>query len=176
VYWSKNFKVGLPFSNGLITTAQRPTVCWRPQTLAQLPLLHKGRENGSDAAPEWAWRTWFTRLGLGAPVPRGLRFDDIGPAISGALDGTGVVLGRSLLCADALAEAQLARVLPPDWDVLCDKVCVATWPAVGIGDSRIRDFVRWIDQTAKGSVGPVVAVNCVDGPFRANACTAPSCS
>jgi len=134
-----------------------------PRAIVQLPLLHKGQESGPDAAPEWTWRTWFARLGLGAPVPRGLRFDDIGPAIGGALEGTGVVLGRSLLCADALADSRLARVLAPQWDVPSGKISVATWPIAGIGDSRIQAFVRWIREAAEGRIAPTFLADGVGG-------------
>lgn len=139
-----------------------------PQALVRLPLLHKGRESGPDAAPEWTWRTWFARLGLGESVPRGLRFDDIGPAIGGALEGTGVVLGRSLLCADALMDGRLARVLPSYWDVPCSKVHVATWSVAGIGDSRIHAFVRWIGEAAEGSIASTMSVDDNPGDHQAS--------
>ncbi|MGU3420793.1 LysR substrate-binding domain-containing protein [Methylobacterium sp. D54C] len=122
-----------------------------PGTLLRLPLLHKGRDDGPDGASEWAWRTWFTRLGHASPVPRGLRLDDIGPAIGSALEGTGVALARSLLCADALADGRLARVLPADRDMPSAKVQVATWTAARIGDARVQAFVRWVVEAAERS-------------------------
>ncbi|MGE8131846.1 LysR substrate-binding domain-containing protein [Methylobacterium sp. NPDC080182] len=119
--------------------------------LLRLPLLHKGQDAGLGAASEWAWRTWFERLGYTVPVPRGLRLDDIGPAIGSAIEGAGAALVRSLLCADALAEGRLSRVLPPEWDMPSAKVQVATWSAAQIGNARVRAFVRWVVEAAERS-------------------------
>lgn len=117
-------------------------------SLLRLPLLHKGQDTGLSISSEWAWRTWFARLGYAAPVPRGLRLNDIGPAIGSALEGSGVVLARSLLCADALAEGRLTRVLSPDWDMPSGKVQVAVWTGAQVGDARVRTFVRWVVEAA----------------------------
>lgn len=124
-----------------------------PTRLAMLPLLHKGAEAGAGATPEWAWRTWFERIGIAARPARGLRFEDLGAAISGALEGAGAVLARSLLVQDALAEGRLARVLDAAWDMPSEKAHVATWPAALVGDTRICAFVGWMTQAAEESVG-----------------------
>lgn len=121
------------------------------KALLRLPLLHKGQDGGFGAGSEWAWRTWFARLGYAAPIPRGLRLDDIGPAIGSAIDGSGAALVRSLLCADALAEGRLARVLSSDWDMPSAKIQVATWSAAQIGNARVRAFVRWVVEAAERS-------------------------
>jgi LysR family transcriptional regulator, glycine cleavage system transcriptional activator len=113
-------------------------------TLARLPIIHKGPAGRNDGA-EWSWPAWFGRLGLEAKVPDGLRFDTISNALAGALEGTGVALGRSLLVHDALAEGRLVRVLPTKWDMASSKVHVVRWPAVLAGDARVARFTDWLE-------------------------------
>jgi LysR family glycine cleavage system transcriptional activator len=117
-----------------------------PTALARLPLLHKGRP-GADSGAEWSWPAWFERLGLG-DAPGGLRFDTIGTTIAAALQGAGVVLARSLLVHDALADGRLSRVLPAKWDMRSSKVHVVRWPAALAGDTRVRAFVDWLTDEA----------------------------
>jgi LysR family transcriptional regulator, glycine cleavage system transcriptional activator len=112
--------------------------------LARLPILHKGVPN---SGAEWSWPAWFERLGLGA-APSGLRFDTIGTAIAAALQGAGVVLARSLLVHDALADGRLSRVLPRKWDMPSSKAHLVRWPAALAADQRVRSFVAWLtDET-----------------------------
>ncbi|RTL62205.1 MAG: LysR family transcriptional regulator [Hyphomicrobiales bacterium] len=118
--------------------------------LARMPIVHKGRA-GPDVGAEWSWNVWFERLGIEAPVPRGVRFDAIATALSAAQRGLGVALGRSLLVADALAEKRLARVLPPAWEMPSSKVHLVKWPAALAGDARVQTFARWIAGAAKAT-------------------------
>lgn len=111
-----------------------------PTRLATLPLLHKGRRSAPAPRRNGPWRTWFERIGIAGRPARGLRFEDLGAAISGAVKGAGAVLARSLLVQDALAE-RLARVLDPAWDMPSEKAQVATWPAMLVDDTRVRAFV-----------------------------------
>lgn len=124
-----------------------------PAALANLPLLYKSAETGlgeSKQGAEWEWSTWFQRLGIKArPKPR-LRFEEIGLAITAALEGGGVALGRSLLVRDALAEGRLIRPLGDGWALPSSKVHMARWPARLSADLRLRCFVAWLaDQAAE---------------------------
>lgn len=119
-----------------------------PTDLAALPILHKGPVGRNDGA-EWSWPVWFERLGIMAAVPSGLRFDTISTAIATALQGGGVVLARSLLVNDALAERRLGRVLSSDWDMGSSKTHIVRWPAVLADDERVGLFVAWLGKEAK---------------------------
>ena len=112
-----------------------------PKALARLPLLHKGV---AGSGMEWSWPVWFERLGLEGPPTPVLRFDSLGTAIAAALQGAGVVLARSLLVHDALAEGRLVRVLPPSWDMVSTKAHVVRWPGALAGDARVERFVAWL--------------------------------
>ena len=82
-----------------------------PTVLARLPLIHKGAAGGANGT-EWSWDTWFDRVGINARPTAAMRFANIGTAVASALQGNGVVLARSLLVHDALADGRLVRVLP----------------------------------------------------------------
>ncbi len=116
--------------------------------LGTLPVLHKGVAGRNDGA-EWSWPAWFERLGVTTPVRAGLRFDNLGTAITAALQGSGVVLARSLLVHDALAAKQLSRVVSPDWDMTCSKAHVIRWPAALANDRRVALFSDWIVREAQ---------------------------
>ncbi len=122
-----------------------------PARLANLRLIHKGPEGRPGQAQEWEWKTWFNRVGAPGAPRATVRFEDIGPAISAALEGAGVVLARSLLVQDALSDGRLARVLDPIWDMPSSKAHVVSWPAALIADSRVRDFTRWLVAEAEKS-------------------------
>jgi LysR family transcriptional regulator, glycine cleavage system transcriptional activator len=119
-----------------------------PDVLGTLPVLHKGIAGRNDGA-EWSWPVWFERLGITAPVRAGLRFDNLGTAITAALQGSGVVLARSLLVHDVLAEKRLSRVVSPDWDMACSKAHVIRWPAALTGDRRVAVFADWVVREAE---------------------------
>jgi LysR family glycine cleavage system transcriptional activator len=115
--------------------------------LLDVPLLHKGAEHVSRGT-EWSWSLWFERLDLATSPRSGTRFAMIGTAIAAALQGTGVVLARSLLVRDALADKRLCRVLPDCWDLPSSKTHVVRWPAVLTSDPRVKTFVGWLTQEA----------------------------
>jgi LysR family transcriptional regulator, glycine cleavage system transcriptional activator len=111
--------------------------------LACLPLLHKGPAE-SASGTEWAWQTWFERLGIDSPPAEAMRFANIGTAIAAALQGHGVVLARSLLVRDALADGRLVRVLPAKWDMPSSKVHVVRWTGARSADARLQAFLAWL--------------------------------
>jgi LysR family glycine cleavage system transcriptional activator len=122
-----------------------------PAALAELPLLHKGTP-GRGSGVEWSWQVWFERLGIAGPPPAGLRFGTIGTAIAAALEGAGVVLARSLLVHDSLAEGRLSRVLPETWDMPSSKAHIVRWPGALANDERVRQFVAWLTAEASTTV------------------------
>lgn len=121
-----------------------------PHVLGTLPILHKGLVGRNDGA-EWSWPVWFERLGVTAPVKAGLRFDNLGTAIAAALQGSGVVLARSLLVHDALAEKRLCRVVSSNWDMTSSKTHIVRWPAALANDRRVARFADWIVKEAATS-------------------------
>jgi len=118
-----------------------------PRVLGTLPVLHKGLAGRNDGA-EWSWPVWFERLGVAVPVQGGLRFDNLGTALAAALQGSGVVLARSLLVHDALAEKRLCRVVSPDWDMTSSRTHIIRWPAALANDRRVARFADWIVREA----------------------------
>lgn len=120
-----------------------------PNMLLRLPLLHKGPRGRPAGAAEWSWPAWFDRLGLTARPKESLRFGAIGPAIAAAHQGAGVVLARSMLVHDALAEGRLVRVLRTSEDMLSSKAHVARWPAALHRDERVRGFAAWLTEKAQ---------------------------
>lgn len=121
------------------------------RVLAKLPLLHKGRA-GVDAAAEWSWPAWFERLGLPGPPREQLRFETIGPAVSAALSGAGVVLARSMLVHDALAQGRLVRLLGPDQDQPSSKAHLVRWRADQRGDAKVQAIAGWLVAQAEATL------------------------
>jgi LysR family glycine cleavage system transcriptional activator len=122
-----------------------------PKGLAELPLIHKGPPGGRGQGAEWSWPVWFERLGIERRPPAGLRFAALGTAIAAALEGAGVVMARSLLVHDALADGRLVRVLPARWDMPSSKAHVVRWPAALSTDRRVRAFVDWLAAEARST-------------------------
>lgn len=118
--------------------------------LAGLPLLHKGPAGRATTA-EWSWPAWLERLGLPPRPKESFRFASIGPAVAAALEGAGVVLARSMLVHDALAEGRLVRILPASYDLPSSKAHVARWPSALRDDLRIRAFAAWLVEQARAT-------------------------
>lgn len=82
-----------------------------PSDLARHPLIECDAAETEDS--EFCWSTWLPRLGLDrAPPPRLLRFSQFGPALSAAVDGLGIALGRSPMVDAELAAGRLIRPFP----------------------------------------------------------------
>lgn len=120
----------------------------RPLLLADLPIIHKGPVGRNDGA-EWSWPVWFERLGIETPVPEAIRFSSLGLALAAAIEGTGIVLARSLLVHDAIVGRRLCRVLEPKWDMPSSKAHFVRWQPVLAGDQRVKRFVDWIAAEAQ---------------------------
>lgn len=120
-----------------------------PADLARLPLLQK---SAPGSGVEWAWTTWFERLGLAGPPRIALRFGAIGTVVAAALEGAGVALGRSLIVHDALADGRLVRVLPPRWDMPSVKTHLTRWPGALSSDPRVQRFTEWLATESAATV------------------------
>jgi len=120
------------------------------RVLLQLPLLHKGRA-GVDAAAEWSWPAWFKRLGLPGSPREQLRFETIGPAVSAALAGAGVVLARSMLVHDALVQGRLVRLLPPLHDQPSSKAHLVRWRHELRAEAKVHAFADWLVAQAEST-------------------------
>lgn len=118
--------------------------------LARLPLLHKGPAGRATTA-EWSWPAWLERLGLPPRPKESFRFASIGPAIAAALEGAGVVLARSMLVHDALADGRLVRILPAARDMPSSKAHIARWPSALREDLRIKAFTAWLLEQARAT-------------------------
>lgn len=132
--------------------------------LAGLPLVHKGPPGGRGQGAEWSWPVWFARLGIEGRPPAGLRFAALGTAIAAALEGAGVVMARSLLVHDALADGRLVRVLPTKWDMPSSKAHIVRWPAALSTDRRVRRFVDWLIAEAKSTTAQHAKVDTFQRP------------
>ncbi|MHB0767636.1 LysR substrate-binding domain-containing protein [Bradyrhizobium sp. 1.27L] len=121
-----------------------------PRMLVDLPIVHKGPPGRNDGA-EWSWPVWFERLGISAPVQEAMRCSSLSLALAAAIEGTGVVLARSLLVQDAIAARRLCRVLPSKWDMPSGKAHFVRWRAALTGDKRVRHFTDWIATQAAGA-------------------------
>jgi LysR family transcriptional regulator, glycine cleavage system transcriptional activator len=64
-------------------------------------------------SPEVDWRSWASALGLPCDLGAGVvRYSTFGEAVSAALGGAGVALGRSPLIDTELASGRLVRLVP----------------------------------------------------------------
>jgi LysR family transcriptional regulator, glycine cleavage system transcriptional activator len=136
-----------------------PTIPIDPARLIDSPLVHKelprkpGRQNA--AGPEWLWATWFERFGLPptAAKPQDLHCGDIGTALSAAVAGAGVALGRSLLVHDAIAEGRLQPIFGSEHRLLSSKVHIVRWSPALIADQRRATLVSWLTEAASTTLG-----------------------
>jgi LysR family transcriptional regulator, glycine cleavage system transcriptional activator len=82
-----------------------------PSDLARYSLIECDAAEIEDS--EFCWSAWLPRLGFnGASAPRLLRFSEFGPALSAAVDGLGIALGRSPMVDAELAAGRLVRPFP----------------------------------------------------------------
>src|SRR5262245_50021026 len=117
-----------------------------PRALGNLTLLHKA----TLASGEWSWSTWLERLGIDARRRTGgeLRFADMGPILSAALDGAGVALARSLLVHDALHAGRLTIPVRGFEPMTSVKKHIARWRRAQADDADVKAFVGWMVEEA----------------------------
>ncbi|WP_112664321.1 transcriptional regulator GcvA [Microvirga flavescens] len=115
--------------------------------LKRHPLLHEtGYLHASlyPSRPELDWNTWLPYLGLAdAQMIHGPRFSHFGLALRAAIEGAGVVLGRSPMIDAELAAGRLVRPFG-DVKMMATKSYVAIWPESLMNDARVvamREFL-----------------------------------
>lgn len=121
------------------------------RALSNLPLLHKA----AHGAGEWSWSVWLERLDIerSARAHRGeLRFSDISVALSAAIDGAGVALGRSLLVHDALRDGRLVVPVTGIEPMISSKKHVARWRRGAVNDADVKAFVAWLVDEARATL------------------------
>lgn len=96
-----------------------------------------------DPAPDQAlaWSYWLERLKVSADntQPR-LRFSHYGVALSAAIDGLGVALGRSPMINAELEAGRLVRPYGDNVKALASHVYALTWPEGLATDQRLMAF------------------------------------
>jgi LysR family transcriptional regulator, glycine cleavage system transcriptional activator len=111
-----------------------------PSDLTRYPLIECEAAEAEDI--EFGWSTWLDRFGLdGAAGTRRLRFSHFGVALSAAVDGLGVALGRSPMVDAELAAGRLVRPFAKRVIAKASEVFALTWRNSGSSqDQRITAF------------------------------------
>jgi LysR family glycine cleavage system transcriptional activator len=84
-----------------------------------------------------------------------VRFSSMSLALAAAIQGAGVVLARSLLVHDALADRKLRRVLLAKWDMPSSKAHFVRWRTVLVGDKRVSRLLNGFQARQSGPQMPV---------------------
>lgn len=114
-----------------------------PADLAQYPLIECDAAETEDI--EFGWSTWLARFGLqGEPRIRRLRFSHFGVALSAAVDGLGIALGRSPMVDAELAAGRLVRPFAKRVVAKASDVFALAWRDAGAAQDQLiaafRDF------------------------------------
>ncbi len=89
------------------------------------------------------WATWLKRAGLDGIDPnRGLRFDSAAYAVEAAVQGEGVLLGRSALVSGDLAAGRLVK--PFDLALKSRWKYYVVYPEGALRDRKIKAFRDWL--------------------------------
>jgi LysR family glycine cleavage system transcriptional activator len=112
-----------------------------PADLAHHTLI----EEDEPAGPGLDWSSWLSHVDQPERAPiRRLRFSQFGVALSAAIDGLGVALGRSPLVDAELAAGRLVRPFRKTLSMAAPNVFALTWAEDRASDPRLaafRDFV-----------------------------------
>jgi LysR family transcriptional regulator, glycine cleavage system transcriptional activator len=109
--------------------------------LTQHTLIECDAAEADDA--EFTWAAWLARSGIdGAHTVRQLRFSHFGLALSAAIDGLGVALGRSPMVDAELAAGRLVRPFGKRVVAKASNVFALSWRDTGaaLQDQRIAAF------------------------------------
>jgi LysR family transcriptional regulator, glycine cleavage system transcriptional activator len=97
-----------------------------PWDLLRHTLIECEEAETEDA--EFAWSTWLGRFGLPtSPSSRRLRFSHFGVALSAAVDGLGIAIGRSPMVDAELAAGRLVRPFPKQIAAKASNVFALAW-------------------------------------------------
>jgi LysR family glycine cleavage system transcriptional activator len=99
-------------------------------------------EGAEEQPPEFGWRHWLSRLGIPEPAAGWFRFGDAGLAITAAIDGLGVALGRSPMIDAELAAGRLIKPFPERFSATPRQVYALKWRRPSSQNLQVfRDFV-----------------------------------
>ena len=111
-----------------------------PETLQNAPLLYQDDLAFQDPPCDWA--AWFRAAGVAGTPPSGAHFSQSDHAIDAALEGVGVVLGRSVMAQKAMREG---RLVAPFETALTTEAHFRVICAMGAETRpQIAAFVAWI--------------------------------
>lgn len=111
-----------------------------PQDLLTAPLIHHGHR---------PWSLWFSHVGIEAPPPQGMIFEDSVMLLEAAAQGLGVALARSGLIEQDLRSGRLVR--PFELDVASELGFWAVWRADSRKLRRIHALRDWLIEAARAS-------------------------
>lgn len=139
--------VAMPLLHELVFPVCAPSLlgqAWSlrsPRDLLPFTLIECDEAETEDA--EFAWSTWLGRFGLEAAASlRRLRFSHFGVALSAAVDGLGIALGRSPMVDAELAAGRLVRPFAKQVVAKASNVFALAWRDTGtvLQDQRIAAF------------------------------------
>ena len=116
--------------------------CGSPDAaLRELPLIHDEKYNSRSPGPFPTWERYLTECGLRrSDTRRGLRFNQSSLAMDAAIEGHGMLLGRSQLIGQALAEKRLVQ-LGASYPIEYQYFVVSAWQPSSPAADRFRDWL-----------------------------------
>ena len=132
-----------PLYRDWITPMMTPAVAARigaPEDTLSEVLIHDDSLNFLDVIPDW--RRWFREAGVEAGTLKGVHFDQADHALDLALEGGGIVLGRSSIALNALRSGAL--ITPFDLALTHDAHYRLVCPAGTETRPAIARFREWI--------------------------------
>lgn len=114
------------------------------QDLTRASLIHDLTMNSTGLEyPDW--RAWFDELGISPPQDGALHFSSSLAAIQAAIDGHGVILGRSALVDSELKSGRLVAVGPT---MQSGFAYYLVTPDEGVPSSSVASFGSWLLEEA----------------------------
>ena len=140
-------RVEMPLLREIVFPVCAPSILDSQVPLRSLHDLVRHTLIESDAAEaddtEFTWSSWLSRFGLQqAQMARQLRFSHFGLALSAAIDGLGIALGRSPMVDAELASGRLVRPFGGNLMAKASDVFALAWrdTDAGVQDQRIAAF------------------------------------
>lgn len=123
----------------------------REDALRLLPLLHDDKRSPRINGPFPTWEAYFNESGIPrADTTKGLRFNQSGVAIEAAIEGYGLLLGRSRLIDPLLHDGRLVQV-GPAYPILFPYYVVSSKQ---ISSAACDTFRGWLHAEVEGGEVP----------------------
>lgn len=120
--------------------------------LRELPLVHDDKREIRASGHFPTWERYLGDYGIARPdTSKGLRFNQSCHAIEAAIEGHGVLLGRSLLVQSALDSGRLARVAEP-YPVRFPYFVISAWQATSQAGAQFRDWL--LEEAGASTLAP----------------------